>query len=80
MNFDNIIDRTNNFAAKYDELEQKFGRSDLIPLWITDMDFKTAEPIIEAIKERAQQGIFGYTARPKSYFDTVSKWLSDKHG
>ncbi len=80
MNFDNIIDRTNNFAAKYDEMEQKFGRSDLIPLWIADMDFKTAEPIIEAIKERAQQGIFGYTARPKSYFDTVSKWLYDRHG
>ena len=78
--FDTEIDRTHNFAAKHDELELKFGRTDLIPLWVADMDFKVAEPIIEAIRQRAEQGIFGYTSRPDSYFQTVSQWLEQHHG
>jgi cysteine-S-conjugate beta-lyase len=80
MNFDHIIDRTNNSAAKYDELSKNYGRNDLIPLWIADMDFRVAEPIIEAIKQRADQGIFGYTSRPTSYFDAVHEWLEKRHG
>jgi cysteine-S-conjugate beta-lyase len=78
--FDTVIDRTNNFAAKYDELKQKFGRDDLIPLWVADMDFKVAQPIIDALKERAEQGIFGYTSRPDSYFQAVREWLERRHG
>ena len=78
--FDTAIDRTKNFAAKYDELEKKFGRSDLIPLWVADMDFKVAQPIIEAIQERAEQGIFGYTSRPISYFEAIEQWFKRRHG
>lgn len=78
--FDAVIDRTNNFAAKVDELGRKFGREDLIPLWVADMDFKTAEPIVEAIRQRAEQGIFGYTSRPDSYFQAVGQWLERRHG
>lgn len=73
-NFNTPIDRSKNFSAKYDELEKKFGRADIIPLWIADMDFIVAEPIIEAIQGRAKQGIFGYTSRPDSYFDAVCSW------
>lgn len=80
MDFNIVIDRKNNFAAKYDEMGKKFGREDLIPLWVADMDFKTAEPIIEAIQKRAEQGIFGYTSRPDSYFEAVSQWLEKRHG
>ena len=50
-NFDEIIDRSNNYAVKYDETKEKFGRDDLIPLWIADMDFKAADPIINALQE-----------------------------
>ena len=78
--FDTIIDRTNNFAAKYDEMGKKFGRHDLIPLWVADMDFKVAEPIRSAIQERARQGIFGYTSRPDSYFQSIEQWLKRRHG
>ena len=46
-NFDEVIDRSKNRSAKYDEREKKFGRKDVIPLWIADMDFKTAQPIID---------------------------------
>lgn len=61
-NFDEVIDRSHNRAAKYDERMKKFGREDVIPLWVADMDFRTAEPIIDALKERAEEGIWGYTS------------------
>ena len=55
-NFDEVIDRSRNRAAKYDERMKKFGRQDVIPLWVADMDFRTAQPIIDALKEKAEQG------------------------
>jgi len=73
-NFDEIVDRSNNYAAKYDERKKKFGTEDLLPLWIADMDFKTAQPIIDALEERAKQGIFGYTYRPDSYYEAICQW------
>lgn len=72
--FDEIIDRSANHAAKYDERIKKFGTDDVIPLWIADMDFRTAQPIIDALKARAEEGIWGYTARPDSYFDAIRGW------
>ena len=54
-NFDEVIDRSKNRSAKYDEREKKFGRKDVIPLWIADMDFKTAQPIIDAVKAKADR-------------------------
>ena len=56
--FDQIVDRSQNHAAKYDERAKKFGTADVIPLWIADMDFKTAQPIIDALSARAQEGIW----------------------
>jgi cystathionine beta-lyase len=78
-NFDEIIDRCNNYSVKYDETKEKYGRNDLIPLWIADMDFKAAEPIINALKERATQGIYGYTSRPIEYFEAIKKWQLEKN-
>ena len=51
---------------RYDECARKFGRDGLIPMWIADMDLKTAQPIMDAMEERNRQGIFGYTTRPAS--------------
>lgn len=73
-NFDEMVDRTGNRAAKYDERMKKFGVADVIPLWIADMDFKTAQPIIDACKKKAEEGIWGYTSRPDSYFEAVQAW------
>ena len=50
--FDQIIDRSRNHSAKYDERKKKFGTDDVIPLWIADLDFKTAQPIIDALELR----------------------------
>ena len=79
-NFDQIIDRSGNHAAKYDERKQKFGREDVIPLWIADMDFRTAQPIIDALAARAQEGLWGYTARPASYFEAIRGWQKRRNG
>ena len=73
-NFDKVVDRNNNFAAKYDEREKKFGTSNVIPLWIADMEFEVARPINDAILNRAKQGIYGYTSRPDSYFEAFCDW------
>ena len=78
--FDTVIDRSGNRAAKYDERMKKFGTEDVIPLWIADMDFRTAQPIIDALKARAEEGIWGYTARPDSYFEAIRGWQKRRNG
>lgn len=78
--FDRIVDRTNNHAAKYDERRHVFGTDDVIPLWIADMDFMTAQPVIDALKARAAEGIWGYTSRPDSYFEAVRDWQTRRNG
>ena len=78
-NFDEIIDRKNNHSTKYNELMKKFGTDDVIPLWIADMDFKTAEPIIKAVEEKARHGIFGYVYRPDEYFQSFINWQKKQH-
>lgn len=79
--FDRVIDRSGwNHAAKFDERMQKFGRADVLPLWVADMDFMTAQPIIDALQARAAEGIWGYTSRPDSYFEAVRDWQRDRNG
>lgn len=73
-NFDQVVDRSNNHSAKYDERMKKFGTDDVIPLWIADMDFRTCQSVIDALTARAQEGIWGYTARPDSYFEAIRAW------
>lgn len=78
--FDAIIDRSENHSAKYDERKKKFGTEDVIPLWIADMDFRTCQPVIDALTKRAQEGIWGYTARPDSYFAAIRAWQKRRNG
>ena len=73
-NFDEVIDRSANRSAKYDERIKKFGTDDVIPLWVADMDFRTAQPIIDACRAKTEEGIWGYTSRPSSYFEAVQQW------
>lgn len=70
-NFDEIIERGSTYAEKYVELKNLYGNADAIPLWVADMDFKAAQPIIDAINERTANGIFGYTVRPDFYYEAV---------
>jgi len=77
--FDKVIDRSNNYSAKWEELGKNFGRDDLLPMWVADMDFMSPLPVIETIVERAKQGIYGYTSMPESYFEAVARWMKKRH-
>lgn len=79
-NFDEVIDRNGTRAGKYDERIKKFGTMDVIPLWVADMDFRTAQPVIDACVAKAKEGVWGYTSRPDSYFDAVLGWQKRRHG
>lgn len=79
-NFDEVVDRSTNQAAKYDERLKKFEKNDVIPLWIADMDFRTAQPIIDACVKKAEEGIWGYISRPDSYFEAVKGWEKKRNG
>lgn len=78
--FDIEIDRSQSCAAKIEESYLHFGTNDVIPLWIADMDFRIAQPIIDAIKQRADQGILGYTYRPDIYFESIAAWQEKRIG
>lgn len=78
--FNQVIDRNNTRSSKYDERIKKFGTNDVIPLWVADMDFKTAQPIIDALKSKAEEGIFGYVSRPDSYFKSIVDWQKRRNG
>lgn len=59
-NFDEIINRKNTSCVKYDALDKYFGYEDLQPLWVADMDFKTPDVIIDALRNKVDFGMFGY--------------------
>ena len=75
-NFDAPTHRRGTNSYKWDSSPDK----DMLPMWVADMDFKTAPCIIEALKERVGHGIFGYTRVPDEYYDAVTGWFSRRHG
>ncbi|MFV0467667.1 MAG: MalY/PatB family protein [Dysgonomonas sp.] len=74
FDFDKIIDRRGTNALKTDVLKARYGREDLIPLWVADMDFLSPPTISEALIERAKHGIFGYTRADQEYYDSIINW------
>lgn len=78
-NFDEIIERRGTGAIKTDVLEERYGSSELIPMWVADMDFKSPPAIAEAIIERAKHGVFGYTKASQAYYDSIINWVNNYH-
>lgn len=78
--FDKIVDRTGSGDLKHEVLAERYGRADLLPLWVADMDFETPEFITDALRRRLEHSLFGYTVEPKDYWPTVQKWIKDHHG
>ncbi|MCR8746266.1 MalY/PatB family protein [Romboutsia lituseburensis] len=78
-NFDKIVNRINNNSAKWNEMEKNFGKKDLIPMWIADMDFETAPEILEEMKNKLAQKIFGYVSRPDSYYQSAIDWSKKRY-
>ena len=74
-NFDELVERRGTGCVKWDESPA----DDVIPLWVADMDFKAAPAIQEAIRQRAEHGVFGYTYVDDSYYDAVISWFKRRH-
>lgn len=79
-NFDEIIDRRGSGCLNVDHLKKVFGRDDLLSFWIADMDFKTPDFIIDALKARLDHPILGYPCMGDDYFDVLASWLETLHG
>ena len=81
-NFDEVIDRKNTDSMKWSAsyLEQHFGSADCVPLWVADMDFRTAQPVIDAVTERAGHGIYGYALAGDEFYEAVIKWQKRRNG
>jgi cystathionine beta-lyase len=78
--FDKIVDRTGTDAIKYETLAENFGRTDLIPLWIADMEFETPYFIVDALRKRLEHPLFGYTVTPEPYWECIQQWILSHHG
>ena len=79
-NFDEIIDRTQTESSKWDPetLREMFGEDGILPFWVADMDFKVAEPIIEALRKRVEHGIYGYSVRRNGYYQAIIDWTKKR--
>lgn len=77
--FDKIIDRTGTESVKYDLRKDVFGKADVIPMWVADMDFPTADFIRDAIIEKAKTDVYGYTFREDAYFESIVQWIKRHH-
>ena len=73
-NFDEVIDRSNSDCSKIENLKPLFGRDDIIPLWVADMDFKAPPAITQALMKRVEHGVFGYTVQSEEYFNSIINW------
>jgi len=80
-NFDELIDRTGYHSEKWDALKNVFGDipEDILSMWVADMEFKSPQPVIDAIKKVANHGIYGYTSRPDSYYQAILQWMEKRH-
>ncbi|MDD2960564.1 MAG: pyridoxal phosphate-dependent aminotransferase [Muribaculaceae bacterium] len=79
IDFDKVIDRRNTRAAKTDALKELFGKEDLIPLWIADMDFEVCPEIAKAITDRVAHHIYGYSRPSEEYWQSIIDWQKEKH-
>ena len=79
-NFDEVIDSQHTSSVKWEGMQEIWGRDDLIPLWVADMDFATAPFITEAIKKRCENPVLGYTRKPDSYFEAIIRWNKMRYG
>jgi cystathionine beta-lyase len=78
-NFDKFIDRTRTSSVKYDLRQTIFGKDNVIPMWVADMDFETPDFIRNAIVKRANHSVYGYTFRDTDYYIPIVDWMKSHH-
>lgn len=78
-NFDEIIDRRNSDSVKWSELEGFNGEKGILPMWVADMDFKSADEIIETFRARVEHGVFGYPYIGDSLYESIINWVKNRY-
>lgn len=78
-NFDEIINRENTASVKYDLRKPIFGRDDILPFWVADMDFKTPDFIINALRDKLDEKILGYPIKPPEFDGSIVEWVHKRH-
>ncbi len=78
--FDRIIERQGTNSMKWDQLRARFGREDVLPMWVADMDFPCPEPVLQAIKERTEHSTYGYSFPPPSLYESIMNWCQSRYG
>jgi cystathionine beta-lyase len=77
--FDKLISRENSDCVKYDVRQEIFGKPDVLPMWVADMDFETPDFIRQAVIKRAEHPVYGYSIMPDDYFDAIMQWVKTRH-
>ncbi|MGB2870902.1 MAG: pyridoxal phosphate-dependent aminotransferase, partial [Psychrobacillus psychrotolerans] len=80
--FSTVFNRRNTYSAKWDMLEQVYSinnASEVLPMWVADMDFAIPSVIIEALQTRMEHPVFGYSMAPEETKSSLTKWVADKH-
>ena len=78
--FDTIIPREGTNSVKFDLRKEYFGREDVIPMWVADMDFPVPPFVSEAVRRRAEHPIYGYSIIPDSYYSAITAWQKRRYG
>ena len=78
--FETIIDRRGTGCLKWDAWSRRGHAADDLPLWVADMDFKTVPAAMDALVERVQHGVYGYTMATDGYYEAVQNWFATRHG
>lgn len=78
-NFDEIIDREGTDSVKWDDYKKRWNRDDLLPLWVADMDFRTPPFVINALKERLDHEVLGYTTACEEWYTSICEWLQRRY-
>ena len=79
-NFDDIIERKGSDCFKWDALPSMYGRDDLLPMWVADMDFRSPDFVMDAIRHRCEHEVLGYTMPSEGYWQAVEGWLGRRYG
>ena len=74
-----LVERKGTYSLKWDALDKRFGNANLTSMWVADMEIKAPKEVIEALKERCEHGVFGYSYVSDEYYNSVINWLKEQH-
>jgi cysteine-S-conjugate beta-lyase len=77
--FDAVLDRKDTHSVKWDHCPRTYGLHDVIPMWVADMDFAAPQPVVQALRKRADHPAYGYVSTPPGFWEAAVSWLRDRH-